>query len=97
MSADIVIRRAAAADAADIAPLAGELLQEIMTAIGSPEFNFDLDETVRRLGDFIEREKYVVFVAGDGYGSIIGFIALYESHALYAEGIFGTIPELYVR
>ena len=26
-----------------------------------------------------------------------GFIALYESYALYAEGAFGTIPELYVR
>lgn len=25
------------------------------------------------------------------------FIALYESYALYAEGAFGTIPELYVR
>lgn len=24
-------------------------------------------------------------------------IALYESYALYAEGAFGTIPELYVR
>lgn len=97
MSADIVIQRAAAADAADIAALAGELLQEIMTAIGSREFNFDLDETVRRLGNFIEREQYVVFVARDGYAGIIGFVALYESHALYAEGSFGTIPELFVR
>ncbi|MGR8931366.1 MAG: GNAT family N-acetyltransferase [Gammaproteobacteria bacterium] len=26
-----------------------------------------------------------------------GFIALYESYALCAEGAFGTIPELYVR
>jgi len=25
------------------------------------------------------------------------FIALYESYALYAEGAFATIPELYVR
>ncbi len=27
----------------------------------------------------------------------MGFLALYESHALYAEGAFGTIAELYVR
>jgi GNAT superfamily N-acetyltransferase len=30
-------------------------------------------------------------------GKPVGFIALYESYALYAEGAFGTIPELYVR
>jgi len=27
----------------------------------------------------------------------MGFIAMYESHALYAGGSYGTIPELYVR
>ncbi|OGW49676.1 MAG: GNAT family N-acetyltransferase, partial [Nitrospirae bacterium RBG_19FT_COMBO_58_9] len=27
----------------------------------------------------------------------LGFLALYESYALYAEGSFGTIPELFVR
>ena len=43
------------------------------------------------------REKYFVFVARDGIGSAVGFVTLYESYALYAEGAFGTIPELYVR
>ena len=28
---------------------------------------------------------------------VAGFLALSESRALYAEGTFGTIPELYVR
>lgn len=27
----------------------------------------------------------------------VGFVALFEGHALYAEGAFGTIPELFVR
>lgn len=27
----------------------------------------------------------------------VGFLALYESYALYSEGVYGTIPELYVR
>ncbi len=27
----------------------------------------------------------------------LGFVALFEGHALYTEGVFGVIPELYVR
>ena len=38
-----------------------------------------------------------MFVARCGSGHPEGFITLYESYALYAEGAFGTIPELYVR
>jgi len=76
--------------------MVGELLAEIMNAIGVQAFNFDLSKTVNRLIDFINQEKYFVFVACDG-ASPVGFIALYESYALYAEGSFGTIPELYVR
>lgn len=97
MPSGIDIQRAAAADAADIASLVGELLQEIMTAIGSRVFNFALDETMQRLRDFVDREKYFVFVARDGDGNAIAFVALHECYALYAEGAFGTIPELYVR
>lgn len=77
--------------------MVGELLAEIMGAIGVQAFNFDLAETVSRLTEFLEHEKYIVFVARTSEGSPAGFIALYESYALYAEGAFGTIPELYVR
>ena len=77
--------------------MVGELLAEIMNAIGIQAFNFDLAETTSRLQDFLTREKYFVFVARTGTGKPVGFIALYESYALYAEGAFGTIPELYVR
>jgi GNAT superfamily N-acetyltransferase len=76
--------------------MVGELLAEIMEAIGTQAFNFDLSTTTHRLVDFFDQEKYVVFVACDG-GAPVGFIALYESCALYAEGTFGTIPEFYVR
>jgi GNAT superfamily N-acetyltransferase len=27
----------------------------------------------------------------------VGFLSLYESYALYTEGVYGTIPEFYVR
>lgn len=77
--------------------MVGELLEEIMLVIGEQAFNFDVADTVSRLGDFIESERYFVFVAHSGEGKPAGFIALCESCALYAEGVFGTIPELYVR
>lgn len=97
MNASITIHRATADDAQEVAGMVGELLAEIMNAIGVQAFNFDLDETTARLKDFLNQEKYFVFVARCGSLSPAGFIALYESYALYAEGAFGTIPELYVR
>lgn len=77
--------------------MVGELLAEIMDAIDVQAFNFDLAETTSRLTEFLNHEKYFVFVARDNGGNPAGFISLYESYALYAEGAFGTIPELYVR
>ncbi|MBI1285562.1 MAG: GNAT family N-acetyltransferase [Thiobacillus sp.] len=97
MSADFTIESAVAGDAQEVAVMVGELLSEIMNATGEQAFNFDLAETTSRLKDFIERGKYFVFVARNGNRDPAGFVALYESHALYAEGAFGTIPELYVR
>lgn len=97
MSAKITIQRATINDAREVAVMVGELLAEIMNAIGVQAFNFDLDETTARLEDFLSHDKYFVFVARSGSLSPAGFIALYESYALYAEGAFGTIPELYVR
>lgn len=91
------IQRAGGDDAQELAVMVGELLAEIMRTIGTQAFNFHLAETVSRLRDFLDREKYFVFVARSEAGLPIGFIALYESYALYAEGAFGTIPELYVR
>ena len=97
MSAEFTIQQAIASDAQEVAVMVGELLTEIMNAIGVQAFNFELDEMTSRLKDFIDCEKYFVFIARSGSGSPAGFIALYESYALYAEGAFGTIPELYVR
>lgn len=77
--------------------MVGELLAEIMSAIGVQAFNFDLSETTERLSNFIEQEKYFVFLAREEGGHPVGFVSLYESYALYAEGVFGTIPELFVR
>jgi len=97
MTASITIQRATVNDVHEIAVMVGELLNEIMSAIGVNVFNFSLDETTVRLKDFIEREKYFVFVAQNENADPVGFITLFEGHALYAEGAFGTIPELFVR
>lgn len=93
----LTIHRAGAADAPEVAAMAGELLAEIMQQTGVRAFNFDLAQTTARLADFLDRGVYFVFVARGADGLPLGFVALYESHALYAEGSFGTIAELYVH
>jgi GNAT superfamily N-acetyltransferase len=92
----IEIKRATPEQSPEIAEMVGQLLEEIMNSIGVKAFNFDWDQTRDRLRQFLLDQKYFVFVAEDA-GEPAGFIALYESYALYAEGAFGTIPELYVR
>jgi len=97
MSTDITIERATPDDAYEVAVMVGELLEEIMRAIDKRAFNFYLAETTARLEDFLIRDQYFVYLARAGIGRPAGFIALDECYALYAEGAFGTIPELYVR
>lgn len=59
---------------------------------------FDLAQTLARVRTLLEQEIDVVFLACvDGVSAPVGVITLCESHALYAEGSFGIIPELYVR
>ncbi|CAK0779781.1 GCN5-related N-acetyltransferase [Gammaproteobacteria bacterium] len=77
--------------------MVGELLTEIMDAIGVQAFNFNLEETTTRLKDLISRDKYFVYIARNEIDNAVGFVSLSESYALYAEGAFGTIPEFYIR
>ncbi len=97
MRADWLIRAASPDDAPEVAVMVGELLAEIMDAIGEQAFHFDLPGTRARLRDYIAREKYFVFVGDQANLGLSGFVALTESHALYTEGTFGTLPEFYVR
>jgi GNAT superfamily N-acetyltransferase len=97
VTAAIRIDAAQPDDAPAIAPLVGALLDEIMQAIGAQAFHFNLVETTARLQAFIEQGHYHVLVARcESEPGIIGFATLYESFALYAEGAFGTLAELYV-
>jgi GNAT superfamily N-acetyltransferase len=81
----------------ELAIMVGELQNEIMQLIKQPVFRFDLAETITRAKTLIAENKYWVFIAMDNNDDPIGFISLYESYALYAEGAYGTIPEIYVR
>lgn len=91
----IRITRAQPSDAPLVADLVGELLQEIMTAIGTQAFAFSLVETEARMRAWLEDGSYTVLLARDG-ATAVGFLTLSECRALYAEGRFGIIPELYV-
>ena len=92
------IDHALPADAPIIAEMVGELLREIMALIGTKAFGFDREETETRARSWLTEGKYHVLLARDGVQpEPLGFLALYESFALYAGGSFGTIPELFVR
>ena len=95
MNKTITIHRATGDEAHVVAKFVEKLLEEIMQKINTNAFNFDLEQTTKRLEEFIESEKNFVFVAKE-QEKIRGIITVYESFALYAEGAFGTIAELFV-
>lgn len=91
------IHRASVEDAPQITMMVGELLHEIMGIIGVAVFNFDEALTKTQLINLIKNDKYFSFIAKDEADNYLGFITLCESYGLYAEGVFGIIPEFYVR
>lgn len=92
MSSPCAIFSATARDVEELSILVGELLDEIVAATGVDPFGFDLAETSGRLQDFIDRGKYFVFLARAEQGRMAGFISIYESHALYAQGNSARLP-----
>ena len=95
---DLRIDHAQPDDAPIIAQMVGELLREIMAMVGTKAFGFHQEETEARARSWMTNGKYSVLLARDGVQpEPLGFLALYESYALYAEGSFGAIPELFVR
>lgn len=90
------ITQAYPSDAPVIAGLVGELLHEIMAAIGAKAFEFSQADTEERARSWLTDRTYTVLLAHDHDG-VADCLTLTENRALYAEGAFGTIPELYVR
>lgn len=82
----------------ELSVMIGELLNEIMEKTGNKFFNFNRDKTEKCAVDFVSKGKYWVFIAKETKtNAIVGFVSLYESYALYSEGAYGTMPELYVK
>ncbi len=92
----IQIHTAVPDEAEVIAAMVGELLHEIMAAVEAKVFGFDHGETMARARSWIGDGLYQVLLARSAEEPV-GFLALYQSYALYTEGVYGTIPELYVR
>lgn len=92
----IQIAQARPEDADSVATLVGELLHEIMVAVKDKVFAFHHDDTVVRAHSWLKDGLYTVLLAYEG-SEPVGFLALYQSYALYTEGAYGTISEFYVR
>lgn len=98
MIADISIKPVQEGDYHELSLMVGALLDEIMAVIDEKVFTFDQKETEARSRELVARGKYWIFIARESAtGGSVGFVSLYESYALYAEGAYGTLPELYVR
>ena len=90
------VRQAVVSDAPAVAEMVGELLGEIMAATATKSFLFSQSATEDRLRRWLDDGTYTVLLAQQDQVTV-AFLALTETRALYAEGAFGSIPELYVR
>jgi GNAT superfamily N-acetyltransferase len=90
------IEIASSSDAPTIAHLEKALLEEIMDVTGQRHFEIDFQGLTTLAKKFIDERKSMFIIAKSGE-TALGFIALYESHALYAGGSYGTISELFVQ
>lgn len=95
---DIYIKKASPPDARLIATFTKALTDEIIDKTGAQHFNVDITATTELCRNLMEQGKYTVLLAIKAESDIaIGFATLCESHALYAEGTFGIIQELYIQ
>lgn len=83
-------------DAALLAVLAGELLHEIMRAVGESVFQVNPTALQARSAEWLATGKTWMWLARDAE-DVVGFVAAYEGHALYVQGTFGIVSELFVR
>lgn len=96
MDASIQYQWVNAQHADTIAQLAVCLTEEIMERTGMQHFDVDVVQAEKLCRDFLSQDKYHVIAAFQNH-QVIGFGALCESYALYAEGAFGILQEFYVQ
>lgn len=71
------------------------LLNEIMTKINAKAFDFDVKNAKNCLKSAILENKTTILIA-KSQNLPVGIITIYEGFALYANGLFGVISELFV-
>ena len=91
----ITIRKAKSRDASIIIDLVHDLLNEIMTKTGQPHFSLATQKGVKLLKRWLRNRQYTVLLAEEK-GHVVGCLSLVESFAIYVEGAYGIIPELYI-
>lgn len=85
-------------DYQQLATMVGQLLTEIINGDKKVPYQYDVNKGTVQAKSLIEQGKYWAFIAWDqSTNSPAGFIALTEGHALYTQGAYGTITELYVQ
>lgn len=95
---NVSIKRANTGQANIVAEMVNELLCEIMKGTGEPYFQVDEVMLQSQAQSLLAGGAYVVLLASDAEKSgAVGFVSMFEGAALYTEGLFGVIPELYVR
>jgi GNAT superfamily N-acetyltransferase len=90
---DYVIHEATNDDASTIGKLVYSLMVEVEHQSPNMNETFYAMKFVKLLRS--SNPNYV-FIASDGHGKAVGFITIGISSAIYAEGTFGIINELYV-
>ncbi len=95
---NVSITRATTEESDLVAEMVKELLCEITEATEEPHFNVDVSILQTQARSLLLNGSYVVLLASnvEDFASL-GFVALFEGAALYTEGVFGVVPELYVR
>ena len=91
----VLVRRATVDDAPEIAELADELLREIMIAIGIKAFDSNPTVMREKLCHSIPSNQHFILIAQQD-DIAVGFAALTPAYALYTNGPYGIITELFV-
>lgn len=91
----LVITRASAAHAVAVADMAIALTDEISARMSVQQFDLGSEQTAELCAELLSDGKYIALVA-TVENRHVGFVGMSEGHALYANGVIGTLQEFYV-
>ena len=74
----------------------GKLVYSLMVELEHSSFNMSEAFYATKAQELLTARQIYVFIAKDAHGEPVGFISLATSSAIYAEGVFGAVNELYV-